>query len=184
MASLGRGHPRCRSFPRDAAGRVTRLKGTPTPCAPSAWRWSAGWMRTCLSSAASTRRSGPCSEVERSLCRWASRTGWSSSGTARTSASGWARATRPRVLDAAGVVRALALEAIKLGGPVIGYDHGGVGEVMRWSSRGGWWRRATGAWESIAQCAQQRPVVERTGLYTLREMQRATIALYEGVARG
>lgn len=79
-----------------------------------------------------------------------------------------------------------ALEAAKLGRPVIGYDHGGVGEVMRdvfpWGlvPPGDW--RALG--ERIVACADARPTVERTGLYTLGAMQDATIALYEEVARG
>lgn len=79
-----------------------------------------------------------------------------------------------------------ALEAVKLGRPVIGYDHGGVGEVMRevfpWGlvPPGDW--RAMG--ERIVECARVRPVVERTGLYTLRAMQDATISLYEEAVRG
>lgn len=79
-----------------------------------------------------------------------------------------------------------ALEALKLGRPVIGYDHGGVGEVVRRIFP--WGLVAPGDWsalgERLARCASERPVVARTGLYTLRAMQDATVALYEEVARG
>jgi glycosyltransferase involved in cell wall biosynthesis len=79
-----------------------------------------------------------------------------------------------------------ALEAVKLGRPVIGYDHGGVGEVMAevfpeglvpprdWKAMG----------DRLVQFADHSPVVEPTTKYTLRAMQDRTLALYEAVARG
>lgn len=79
-----------------------------------------------------------------------------------------------------------ALEAIKLGRPVVGYDHGGVGEVLARVFPQGlvppndW--RAMG--ERIALFASTPPRVERTEEFTLRSMQDRTLALYEEVARG
>ncbi|MGP1308919.1 MAG: glycosyltransferase family 4 protein [Phycisphaerales bacterium] len=79
-----------------------------------------------------------------------------------------------------------ALEAISLGKPVIGYDHGGVGEVLGQVFPAGlvpandW--RAMG--ERLIEFAREAPRVEPTGRYTLAAMQDATIALYEEVARG
>jgi glycosyltransferase involved in cell wall biosynthesis len=77
-----------------------------------------------------------------------------------------------------------ALEAVKLGRPVVGYDHGGVGEVMAevfpeglvpprdWKAMG----------ERLVEFAANPPAVERTTKYTLRAMQERTVALYEAVA--
>jgi glycosyltransferase involved in cell wall biosynthesis len=79
-----------------------------------------------------------------------------------------------------------ALEAVKLGRPVIGYDHGGVGEVMAqvfpeglvpprdWKAMG----------ERLVDFSGRLPTVERTDKFTLRAMQDQTLALYEAVARG
>lgn len=79
-----------------------------------------------------------------------------------------------------------ALEAVKLGRPVVGYDHGGVGEVLgRVFATGlvpaGDWR-AMG--ERIVEFAHRPPLVKRTELYTLRAMQERTLALYEEMADG
>jgi glycosyltransferase involved in cell wall biosynthesis len=79
-----------------------------------------------------------------------------------------------------------ALEAIKLGRPVVGYDHGGVGEVLGTVFPAG--LVAPGDWramgERIAAFASAPPRVERTEAFTLRAMQISTLALYEEVARG
>lgn len=74
-----------------------------------------------------------------------------------------------------------ALEAVTLGRPVIGYDHGGVGEVLGkvfpvgLVAPGDW--RAMG--ERIAAFATAPPRVERTDEFTLRAMQDRTLAIYE-----
>ncbi len=77
-----------------------------------------------------------------------------------------------------------ALEAIKLGRPVIGYEHGGVGEVMREVFPAGLvpandWRAMA---ERIVEFAGDAPAVERTERYALRTMQERTVSLYETVA--
>jgi glycosyltransferase involved in cell wall biosynthesis len=77
-----------------------------------------------------------------------------------------------------------ALEAAKLGRPVIGYAHGGVDEVLSEVFPAGlvpaldW--RAMG--ERLAQFARARPDVPFTEAFSLRAMQDRTIALYEEVA--
>ncbi len=79
-----------------------------------------------------------------------------------------------------------ALEAIKLGKPVIGYDHGGVGEVLGQIFPQGlvapsdW--RAMG--ERLIEFLTTPPLVAETSEFTLRAMQDRTLALYEGLARG
>jgi glycosyltransferase involved in cell wall biosynthesis len=79
-----------------------------------------------------------------------------------------------------------ALEAIKLGRPVVGYDHGGVGEVLGTVFPAG--LVAPGDWRAmgdrIAAFASAPPRVERTEAFTLRAMQTSTLAIYEEVARG
>ncbi len=79
-----------------------------------------------------------------------------------------------------------ALEAIKLGRPVIGYDHGGVGEVMREVFPAGLvppsdWNAMA---ERIVAFAADPPEVERTDRFTLRAMQDRTLDLYERVSHG
>lgn len=79
-----------------------------------------------------------------------------------------------------------ALEALKLGRPVIGYNHGGVGEVLGGVFPAGlvppndW--RAMG--DRLIEFAKAPPRVERTEEFSLRAMQERTLALYEEMARG
>lgn len=80
-----------------------------------------------------------------------------------------------------------ALEALRLGTPVLGWDHGGVGEVLR----AVWPEGAVplGDVESLAARARgllkgDRAVVPPTELFTKRAMLEAIVGLYEELAGG
>jgi glycosyltransferase involved in cell wall biosynthesis len=79
-----------------------------------------------------------------------------------------------------------ALEALAMGTPVVGYDHGGVGEVLAEMLPEG--RVALGdtkgAGERIASFVRERPAVRPNERFTLRAMLDATMAVYERVAEG
>lgn len=76
------------------------------------------------------------------------------------------------------------LEALSLGVPVVGYDHGGVAEVLAEVFPTG--RVPPGDIEAaagrVAELLEARPVVPVTGAFTLERMLGATLALYERVA--
>jgi len=79
-----------------------------------------------------------------------------------------------------------ALEALSLGVPVVGYDHGGVGEILAELLPEG--RVALGdtdaAGAKIASFIQQRPAIRPNERFTLRAMLDATMEVYERVAEG
>ena len=73
------------------------------------------------------------------------------------------------------------LEALRLGIPVAGFDHGGVGEVLSDVFPSG--RVAVGDTraftEKVARFLDHRPPVPRSDAYTLDAMQSSTVGLYE-----
>jgi len=78
-----------------------------------------------------------------------------------------------------------ALEALRLGTPVLGWDHGGVGEVLRAVWPGG--AVPLGDGEALAARARgllsgDRVVVPPTELFTKRAMLDAIVGLYEELA--
>jgi len=76
------------------------------------------------------------------------------------------------------------IEALSLGVPVIGYDHGGTGEILRSIFPAG--VVPVGDVEAAAErCAEflaQRPVVPVIHPYTVERMQTATLAVYAELA--
>ena len=74
------------------------------------------------------------------------------------------------------------LEPLSLGVPVIGYDHGGVGEILETVFPNG--AIALGDLAAVAsrigEWRQSPPTVPTTHPYTLRNMLEATLALYAG----
>lgn len=78
-----------------------------------------------------------------------------------------------------------ALEALSLGVPVVGYDHGGVGEILAELLPEG--RVALGDTEAagatIASFIRQRPAIRPNARFTLRAMLDATMEVYERVAK-
>ena len=78
------------------------------------------------------------------------------------------------------------LEALYLGVPVLGYDHGGVGEVLGELFPQG--RVPLGDIEALAGAVReihaQRPEVPPTRAYDLQRMLDATVDLYTGMAAG
>ncbi len=78
------------------------------------------------------------------------------------------------------------LEALSLGIPVIGYDHGGVGEQLQALLPTG--RISIGDQAALVARAGQwldaRPDLPRGHAFTLEHMLQATLALYKGLAEG
>ncbi len=76
------------------------------------------------------------------------------------------------------------LEALSLGVPVLGYAHGGVGELLRELFPAG--VVPPGESELLVAAAvdllRHRPMIEPLKRYRLADMQRATLALYEELA--
>jgi len=72
------------------------------------------------------------------------------------------------------------LEALSLGTPVIGYDHGGVGEILRSCFPEG--RVPTGNLNRVAQLvqdfAEKTPPIQAPGKFTLAHMLSSTLSLY------
>src|SRR5512139_3190709 len=77
------------------------------------------------------------------------------------------------------------LEALRLGVPTAGYDHGGVGEILRVVYPAGLLPRdrIDEASEKIAQLLQQPEPVPAGEFFPLRAMLDQTVALYEQLAR-
>jgi glycosyltransferase involved in cell wall biosynthesis len=77
------------------------------------------------------------------------------------------------------------LEALRLGVPTAGYDHGGVGEILRAVYPAGLLPRGRidAACEKIAQLLQQPEPVPAGDFFPLQNMLEQTVALYEQVAR-
>lgn len=77
------------------------------------------------------------------------------------------------------------LEALSLGVPVIGYDHGGVGEILAELFPAG--RVPLGDLDALAkhvgEFLERPPVVPRNDRFTLRAMLDAELALYEELAK-
>ena len=77
------------------------------------------------------------------------------------------------------------LEALSLGVPVIGYDHGGVGEILAALCPTG--RIPVGDWDALThrvrEFLQHPPPVPRNDRFTLQAMLDAELALYEEMAR-
>jgi glycosyltransferase involved in cell wall biosynthesis len=76
------------------------------------------------------------------------------------------------------------LEALVLGVPVLGYDHGGVGEILATLYPSG--RVPRGDTAALLQCARQLldapPAVVRSDAYSLSTMLEQTLALYRELA--
>ncbi len=72
------------------------------------------------------------------------------------------------------------LEALRLGVPVAGYGHGGVGEILSVLFPEG--RVASGDLDALVERVRdfcdRRPVVSRSSAFRLQDMLRATLALY------
>jgi len=77
------------------------------------------------------------------------------------------------------------LEALRLGVPTAGYDHGGVGEILRTIYPAGLlsFDRIDEACQRIAQLLQQPEPVPVGDFFPLRAMLDQTLALYEQLAR-
>lgn len=77
------------------------------------------------------------------------------------------------------------LEALRLGVPTAGYDHGGVGEILRAVYPAGLLPRDSidAACEKIAQLLQQPEPVPQGDFFPLHNMLEQTVALYEQLAR-
>jgi glycosyltransferase involved in cell wall biosynthesis len=77
------------------------------------------------------------------------------------------------------------LEALRLGVPTAGYDHGGVGEILRAVYPAGLLPRdrIDAACEKIAQLLQQPEPVPQGDFFPLQNMLEQTVALYERLAR-
>ncbi len=77
------------------------------------------------------------------------------------------------------------LEALSLGTPVIGYDHGGTGEILRAIFPDGLVgvADAQSAADSTEQFLRAPPTVPREHPYTVEKMHEATLALYGRFAR-
>ena len=76
-----------------------------------------------------------------------------------------------------------ALEALSLGVPVIGYEHGGVGEVLQSIFPAGLVPIGDidGVARLIAAFIKNKPFVTKQHPYTLKQMQNKTIDLYESL---
>ncbi|HVF36077.1 MAG TPA: glycosyltransferase, partial [Candidatus Saccharimonadia bacterium] len=77
------------------------------------------------------------------------------------------------------------LEALSLGVPVVGYAHGGVGELLDKLHPEGAIEpgRVDLAASRVAQILAERPAIALLADYRLEDMQRRTLALYESLAR-
>ena len=77
------------------------------------------------------------------------------------------------------------LEALRLGVPTAGYDHGGVGEILRTVYPAGLLPRdrLDDACQKIAQLLQQPEPVPAGDFFPLQAMLEQTVALYEQLAR-
>ena len=77
------------------------------------------------------------------------------------------------------------LEALRLGVPTAGYDHGGVGEILRTVYPAGLLPRdrLDDACQKIAHLLQQPEPVPEGDFFPLRAMLEQTVALYEQLAR-
>lgn len=77
------------------------------------------------------------------------------------------------------------IEALSLGVPVVGYAHGGVGELLDEIHPVGAVPpgRVDVAAARVAQMLAKRPAVAPLAEYRLEDMQRRTLALYEALAR-
>ncbi|MFT4580633.1 MAG: glycosyltransferase involved in cell wall biosynthesis [Gammaproteobacteria bacterium] len=75
------------------------------------------------------------------------------------------------------------IEALSLGVPVIGYDHGGTGEILREVLPGGLVpsNDISHAVETTCRFLQARIEVPKTHPFTLGKMQDETLAVYEGL---
>ncbi|NKC10855.1 MAG: glycosyltransferase [Gammaproteobacteria bacterium] len=75
------------------------------------------------------------------------------------------------------------LEALALGTPAIGYDHGGVGEILRAI----WPRGAlpvgdiTAVYNRVMECVARPPEIPRSHPFSLKSMQDSTLALYRSL---
>jgi len=76
------------------------------------------------------------------------------------------------------------LEALSLGRPVVGYDHGGVGEVLGEVYPDGCVALgdATALYERVIEFLDHPPAVPRMHRFTLNNMLSGTLALYEELA--
>ena len=77
------------------------------------------------------------------------------------------------------------IEALSVGTPVVGYDYGGTGEILRAVYPAGLVKRGEvrAAAERVAALLEAAPPVPREHPYTVEAMQRATLAVYADVAR-
>lgn len=77
------------------------------------------------------------------------------------------------------------LEALSLGRPVVGYDHGGTGEILRTMFPAGLVKAGDveGAAERSAALLSATQTVPREHPFTLQRLQRDTLAVYEELCR-
>lgn len=77
------------------------------------------------------------------------------------------------------------VEALSLGRPVIGYDHGGTGEILQTVYPAGLVAPGdiAGAARRTLEWSAQAPAVPREHPFTLARMQAETLAVYAGLAR-
>jgi len=77
------------------------------------------------------------------------------------------------------------IESIKLGVPVIGYNHGGVGEQLKHIFPSGLisLNKKNLLYKKTFEFIQKPPKVEPTVLFTLKKMQENTLMVYKNIAR-
>ena len=77
------------------------------------------------------------------------------------------------------------LEALSLGRPVVGYDHGGTGEILRTVFPAGLVRAGDieGAVDRSAALLAAPPIIPKAHPFTLERLQRDTLAVYEDLCR-
>lgn len=75
------------------------------------------------------------------------------------------------------------LEALSLGVPVVGYEHGGVGEILRdvFPEGGVSLANPSGLYERVTQFLKTPPVVPRQQKYTLQRMLEQTLQCYSAL---